>query len=138
MQNLKAVRSEEDKDADETLNRLEMKRKEQEKVVRHAKRQHRMCVRELIENIVELESMQGAKVDQQMLQEIIEACPINIDLPQLDEIQKLPSSDSERAKDLIDSVESYRQLKQDKEAFLNERDLNSERIKSQEDRQKQA
>ena len=93
-----------------------------------------MCVRELIENIVDLESLQGTKVDPKMLQEILETCPINFDLPLIDEVPRPITSESDQAKILIDSVEGFNALKEEKEKYFNDQNLNSDRIKSQNDR----
>ena len=93
-----------------------------------------MCVRELIENIVDLESLQGTKVDPKMLREILETCPINFDLPIIDEAPRPITSESDKAKILIDSVEDFNALKEEKEKYFDDQNLNSDRIKSQNDR----
>ena len=43
--------------------RLLEKRKQQEQIVKAGLREHRMCVKELILNISELESVSGEQVD---------------------------------------------------------------------------
>lgn len=47
--------------------RLQLKMKEQQRLVKAKKRQHQMCMKELILNIIELEKLTGAKVEQDML-----------------------------------------------------------------------
>ena len=44
-----------------------------------------MCVKELIDNIIEMESLSSSKVDPKILKKILMTCPINFELPHIDE-----------------------------------------------------
>ena len=63
--------------------------------MRKAQRQHHMCVKELIGNIIEMEAIIGEEVEPKVLKEILWTCPLDYELPYLDEIPRPPKLDSE-------------------------------------------
>lgn len=54
-----------------------------------------MCVKELIGNIIEMEAIIGEEVEPKVLKEILWTCPLDYELPYLDEIPRPPKLDSE-------------------------------------------
>ena len=44
-----------------------------------------MCVKELIANIIEHESISGNKADPELVREVLLNCPLEVDLPRLEE-----------------------------------------------------
>jgi len=73
----------EEKEARKSLMLLSMKKIEQRKELKSREREHRMCVKELALNIAELENISDQRVESDVLNKIILACPIECDFPAL-------------------------------------------------------
>ena len=78
MKNLILVEEEEKKDVDMMLRQLEEKKKIQVKEYNRKTRDHHCSMREIILNIEELEEITKKTVDPEILEELLQNCPIDL------------------------------------------------------------
>ena len=81
IQNLDFVVSEENEDAQETIQSLQQKKMEQLKIVQKGRREQKACIREAINNIDDLEIVQKKKIDPLLLKQLILSCKLPVEFP---------------------------------------------------------